>query len=409
MSRERQYGETMDSHGSFTVPYEKSVYTPNRERGTQGARMTGGPKVYFTSMNCDKGDSLLKKTERLVRRAGICEMDMEKKFVAIKMHFGELGNLSFLRPNYAKVIADIVKENEGLPFLTDCNTLYVGRRKNALEHLDTAALNGFSPLSTGCQTIIADGLRGDDDVEVPIEGEYFESVKIGRAIVDADVLITISHFKCHEQTGYGGALKNLAMGCASRRGKMDMHSAGTPVINQELCRGCNRCVASCASSAITIVDGKAELDEDACVGCGRCISACPFDAVKALMDENRDILNHKIVEYAMGAISGKQNFHITVICDVSPLCDCYGGNDVPVVPNVGILASFDPVALDKACIDLVQQQQMNPGSVLWKNSDGRKPNDIFKCVQPTTRWQSTFEHTEKMGLGNGDYELIEVD
>ncbi len=371
--------------------------------------MEGRPEVYFTNMNCKVGDSLLMKTERLVRRAGICDMDLDRKFVAIKVHFGELGNLSYLRPNYAKLLADIVKEKGGMPFLTDCNTLYVGARKHALEHMDTANLNGFSPMSTGCQIIIADGLRGDDDVEVPVDGECFSSVKIGRAIVDADAMVTLSHFKCHELTGFGGALKNLAMGCGSRRGKMDMHSAGKPIVDTEDCRGCRRCVGFCAQSAITIVDGKADLDEDLCVGCGRCVSACPFDAIQAQMDESCDVLNHKIVEYAKGAMSGKECFHVIVISDVSPYCDCHNENDLPIVPNVGILASKDPVALDKACVDLVQKQQMIPGSRLWRKCDGRRPADLLKCVQPATNWQTTFEHAARMGMGDGSYELIEVD
>ena len=209
------------------------------------------PIVYFTDMNCKIGDSLLMKTERLVRAAGIEDIDMDRKFVALKIHFGEYGNLSFLRPNYAKVIADIVKEKGGMPFLTDCNTLYVGRRKNALEHMDTANLNGFSPMSTGCQIIIADGLKGMDDVEIPVNGEYVKTTKIGRAIADADVMITLNHFKCHEQAGFGGALKNLSMGCGSRRGKMEMHSAAKPLVDQEKCRGCRRCMGYCAMNAVS--------------------------------------------------------------------------------------------------------------------------------------------------------------
>lgn len=366
------------------------------------------PTVYFTDMNCRIGDSLLMKTERLVRAAGIGDIDMERKFVAIKMHFGEYGNLSFLRPNYAKVVADLVKENGGIPFLTDCNTLYVGRRKNAVEHMDTANLNGFSPMSTGCQIIIADGLKGDDDVEIPVNGDYVKTAKIGRAIADADVLITLSHFKCHEQAGFGGALKNLAMGCGSRRGKLEMHSAGRPYADPEKCRGCLRCREFCAMDAISFEDKKAVIDEDRCVGCGRCVSVCPFDAIEPMFDESFDVLNRKIVEYAMGAVKGKECLHISVICDVSPYCDCHGENDMPVVPNVGILASKDPVALDKACIDLVQEQQMVPGSILWKNSGGKKPADIFKCVQPDTDWQSTFVHAEKMGFGSSDYILKKV-
>ena len=367
----------------------------------------GSSKVYYTSMECKVGDSLLMKLERVMRAAGIGDIDMDHKFVAIKMHFGEYGNLSFLRPNYAKVVADIVREKGGYPFLTDCNTLYVGRRKHALEHMDTANLNGFGPMTTGCQIIIADGLKGTDDVEIPIDGQYVRSAKIGRAVADADVIISLSHFKCHEQTGFGGALKNLAMGCGSRRGKLEMHAAGKPSVDPDLCRSCHRCLGFCAESAIT-VDGKAVIDQDRCVGCGKCIAVCPFDAIEPVYDEAPDVLNCKVVEYAMAAVKDKPNFHVSIICDVSPYCDCHGENDMPVVPNVGILASFDPVALDRACIDLVQKQPMIPGSMLYRNCDGRKPDDIFRCVQPSTHWQSTFEHAERMGFGNPDYEIVEV-
>ena len=363
-------------------------------------------KVYFTDMHVDVDDSLPAKMERVVRAAGIGNIDMEKKFVAVKMHFGELGNLASLRPNYAKVIVDLVKENGGLPFLTDTNTLYVGHRKNALEHLETANLNGFSPMSTGCQIIIADGLKGTDDVEVPVDGEYVKAAKIGRAIVDSDIIITLSHFKCHELTGYGGALKNLAMGCASRAGKMDMHSAGKPTIDHDVCRGCGKCIKNCAQNAIQIVNKKANLDKSKCAGCGRCIGACPFDAISADMDQDNNILNAKIVEYAMAALDDKPNFHVTVIADVSPFCDCHSENDMPIVPNVGILASFDPVALDKACIDLVQKQPVIKGSLCDRNSNGQRPDDLITATQPKTNWRSTFEHADKMGFGNKEYELI---
>lgn len=367
-----------------------------------------GSKVYYSDMGCKVGDSLLSKLERVVRAAGICDIDMERKFVAVKIHFGEYGNLSFLRPNYAKVVADIVRENGGMPFLTDCNTLYVGRRKHALEHMDTANLNGFGPMTTGCQIIIADGLKGTDDVEIPIDGKYVKNAKIGRAIADSDVIITLSHFKCHEQAGFGGALKNLAMGCGSRRGKLEMHAAGKPSVEPDSCRGCKKCLGFCGVNAISFEDGKASISESDCVGCGRCIAVCPFDAIEPVYDETADVLNCKIVEYAMATVKDKPHFHISIVCDVSPFCDCHGENDMPVVPNVGIFASFDPVALDKACIDMVQKQPMIPGSLLYRNCDGRKPADIFACVQPSTHWQSTFQHTAEMGFGSEEYELVEV-
>ena len=178
-------------------------------------------KVYFTDFRTCVGVSLTEKLQRLIKKAGITDIDMDGKFVAIKMHFDELGNLSYLRPNYAKAVADVVKECGGKPFLTDCNTLYPGSRKNALEHLDCANINGFNTITTGCQIIIGDGLRGTDDITVPVRnGEYCKEAYIGRAVMDADIFISLTHFKGHESTGFGGAIKNIGMGCGSRAGKM---------------------------------------------------------------------------------------------------------------------------------------------------------------------------------------------
>ena len=243
-------------------------------------------KVYFTDMRCPVGTGLLDKLKKLIEKAGIDSIDMDSKFVAIKIHFGEPGNLSFLRPNFAKMVADKVTSLGGRPFLTDCNTLYVGRRKHALEHLAAAQENGFSPLSTGCQMIIADGLKGTDEMEVPLEGcDHFQSAFIGRAIMDADIFISLTHFKGHELTGFGGAIKNIGMGCGSRAGKMAMHSIGKPGIDAEKCRGCKTCTHYCAQSAISIgEDHKARIDHDLCAGCGRCIGVCNFDAISNAFD-----------------------------------------------------------------------------------------------------------------------------
>ena len=368
----------------------------------------GKSKVYYTNMHTEFQDSLLDKFERLIIAAGIENIDMERKFAAIKTHFGELGNLAFLRPNYSKVIADKISEKGGIPFLTDCSTLYPGDRKNAVEHLYTANINGFSPLSAGCQIIIGDGLKGTDDTELPVKGDHVETAKIGRAICDADILISLNHFKCHELTGFGGALKNIGMGCASKRGKMELHTSGKPSVDEEKCRGCKKCLEACAHSAITITK-KASIDHAFCVGCGRCIGMCPFNAIEAEMDEALDIICYKIVEYAAAVLAGRPNFHVSVIADVSPFCDCHRENDLPIIPNVGMLASFDPVALDKACVDLAQKQPMIAGSRLYVNSKGIKPDDIFKCTHPGTEWQATFRHAERMGLGSSEYELIEID
>ena len=370
-------------------------------------------KVYFSDLRCYPGLNLLEKLEKLIRAAGIGEIDFAHKLTAIKMHFGEPGNLAFLRPNYAKAVADVVKSLGGVPFLTDCNTLYPGRRKNALEHLDAAYENGFSPLSTGCQVIIGDGLRGNDDVEVPVEGaEHIKTAKIGKAVMEADIFISLSHFKGHEQTGFGGALKNIGMGCGSRRGKMEQHAEGKPEIDAGRCVGCRRCAAQCAHAALSYgADRKAVLDLDRCVGCGRCIAVCNFDAIEAGSDCAMEELSCRMAEYAKAVVAGRPHFHISLVVDVSPYCDCHGENDVPILPDVGMFASFDPVALDQACADACMRQQPIPGSVLDEHlrSPGfRDHHDHFTNTTPVTDWRVCLAHAEKLGVGTRSYELITV-
>lgn len=364
-------------------------------------------KVYFTDMHVTSEENIQQKLTRLVKKAGIGNINFHKKYAAIKLNFGEPGNLSFLRHNYAKTIADLVREFGGMPFLTDCNTLYVGGRRNALDHLDAAILNGFTSYSTGCHVIIADGLKGTDEVLVPIEGgEYVKEAKIGHAIMDADIIISLSHFKGHEMTGFGGAMKNIGMGCGSRAGKMEMHSSGKPYVNQAKCIGCRICLRSCAHDAITILERKASIHHDKCVGCGRCIGACASDAIRPASDESYDILDKKMAEYTLAVLRGRPHFHISLVIDVSPYCDCHSENDIPIVPNIGMFASFDPVALDAACADAVNRQPVMPGSLLAARQDGHR--DHFANVTPATNWRITLDHAVKLGVGNKDYELISI-
>lgn len=377
-------------------------------------------KVYFTSFKATMYETLLQKLRRLMKTAGFENIDFSDKFTAIKMHFGEYGNLAFLRPNYAKVVADYVKELGGRPFLTDCNTLYVGSRKNALDHLDTAALNGFSPLSTGCNIIIADGLKGTDEALVPVNGEYVTEAKIGRAIMDADIFISLNHFKGHELAGFGGAIKNIGMGCGSRAGKKEQHCSGKPEVNQALCVGCGACTRMCAHGAPVIRDGKAFIDHNLCVGCGRCIAACPKDAVSADFNNTSTMLNLRMSEYALAVCQNRPCFHISLICDVSPNCDCHSENDIPIIPDIGMLASFDPVALDQACIDLCNEMKPVETSELGDNLRkfeqlGRAVSKVtynhpehFTAVHPNTEWTTALEHAEKIGLGTRAYELERI-
>ena len=366
-------------------------------------------KVYFTDFRTRLGEGLPSKLKSLMKAAGIQDMDMDHKFVAIKMHFGELGNLGFLRPNYAKAVADVVKELGGIPFLTDCNTLYPGSRKNAIEHMYCAWENGFTPLTVGCPVIIGDGLKGTDDIEVPVEGgEYVKNAKIGRAIMDADVFISLNHFKGHETAGFGGAIKNIGMGCGSRAGKMQQHASGKPAINTEVCRGCRRCAKECGSDAISYVDKKAVIDYDKCKGCGRCIGACSFDAVYNPNSSANELLDRKMAEYAQAVCHGRPCFHISLVQDISPNCDCHGENDAPILPDIGMFASFDPVALDQACADACLKATPIENSQLGEHlakPDWHCHHDHFKDSNPNIEWQATLDQAEKIGLGTRQYEL----
>ena len=370
-------------------------------------------KVYFTDMRALPGTNLQKKLEKLMRRAGIETIDFQDKFAAIKIHFGEPGNLSYLRPNFAKTVADVVKSLGGKPFLTDCNTLYVGRRKNALDHLEAAYENGCSPFSTGCHVIIADGLKGTDEVEVPVEGgEYVKSAKIGRAIMDADVYIALSHFNGHESTGFGGAIKNTGMGCGSRAGKMEMHCAGKPTVDKDQCKSCHMCEKNCAHGAISFDENKkASIDHNRCVGCGRCLGACNFDAIYNGNYAANDELNCRMAEYSKAVVDGRPAFYINIVNQVSPYCDCHGENDTAIIPDVGMFASFDPVALDVACADACNKMPVIPGSLLddHMHAEGAcDHHDHFTNVSPNTNWKTCMEHAEKIGLGSAEYELITV-
>lgn len=363
--------------------------------------------VYFADFRTTDTENRLQKLQRLIKRAGIGKIDFANKYAAIKMHFGEPGNLAFLRPNYAKAVADVVRELGGKPFLTDCNTLYVGGRGNALDHLDSAFANGFFPLATGCNVIIADGLKGTDEVYVkPRKSEYVKEAKIGRAVMDADVVISLTHFKGHELMGIGGAVKNLGMGCGSRAGKLEMHSDGKPYLTQDLCIGCGLCRRVCAQGALTMEGRKMTIDRGRCAGCGRCVGVCPKGALMPeWVEQNLAILDAKTAEYALAVVQDRPAFHISLICDVSPNCDCHAENDAAIIPDIGMLAGFDPVALDVACVDLCHKAPRLKNTAL----DGASgEGDLFDAVHPITHWRDAIDHAVKIGLGSAEYELIKV-
>ncbi|MFZ5988977.1 MAG: DUF362 domain-containing protein [Bacillota bacterium] len=371
-------------------------------------------KVYYMDLKTRPDLNLLKKLEKLVKMAGIENIDFKNKFTAIKIHFGEPGNLAYIRPNYVRKMVEIIKGLGGMVFLTDANTLYVGRRANAVDHLESAMENGFNPLSVDCNVIIADGLKGTNYKEIQINCKHCKTAKIGSAIADADIIISMNHFKGHEMTGFGGALKNLGMGSGSRGGKLEMHSSSKPQIEQTRCTSCGQCIKNCSQSAITLDNNKkAQIDYDKCIGCGQCIAMCIFGAAEAKWDESVDIINEKVAEYTYAVVKDKPCFHINFMMNISPNCDCWANNDAAIVPDIGIAASFDPVALDKACIDMVNSAPVLKGSVL----DGVKTGtcgcsedsfDKFKHIHPNTNWMSGLKHAESLKLGTMEYEIVHI-
>ena len=364
-------------------------------------------KVYFTDMRTHFGESLPKKLERLIKTAGITTLPLEDNFAAIKIHFGEPGNVAFLRSSYAESVVNVLKSCGARVFLTDCNTLYPGRRKNALEHLDTAWKNGFTPYSTGCQVIIADGLKGTDESEVPVpDGGILKTAKIGRAIMDSDIIITLNHFKAHELTGIGGAIKNAGMGCGSRAGKKEMHCDGITKVATEKCIGCGKCAKACAHSAPVISNGKAEIIADRCVGCGRCIGVCPKDAISPVWEQAAGLVDKKMTDYAAAVLAGRPQFHISLAIDISPYCDCHAENDTPIVPNIGMFASFDPVAIDRACADMVNKAPVLENSARAERKQGNL--DHFTSLFPESNWHIQLDHAEKLGIGTQNYELVTI-
>ncbi|NSW53167.1 MAG: DUF362 domain-containing protein [Anaerolineae bacterium] len=364
--------------------------------------------VYFTNLRANPRMTLLDKLEKLVRKAGMEEIAFTNKFTAIKIHFGERGNLAYIRPNYTAKMVELVKSLGGKPFVTDANTLYVGMRANAVDHLETASLHGFNRLTLGCDVIIADGLKGTEYREIPLDFKHCKSAKIGSAVADADIIISMNHFKGHEMVSFGGALKNLGMGCGSRGGKLEMHSASQPFIDEPSCVGCRTCVVNCAQHAITMnAERKAVIDYSLCVGCGQCVAVCTYGAARVRWDESSATCAEKIAEYTYAVVHGKPNFHINFVMDISPDCDCFPANDVPIATNIGILASTDPVALDRASIDLVNAAPTMPGSIL--DERGWQPGmDKFDLLHPDTSWRAGLDYAEQIGIGTQSYELVEV-
>ena len=365
--------------------------------------------IFFMDLEATSRENLPQKLSRLVKTAGIENILDKNDLTAVKIHFGEQGNTAYIRPVFIRKIIQTIKEFKARPFLTDANTLYVGTRSDSVSHIHTAIENGFSYSSMDATPIIiADGLRGKNETKIKIDRKNCKNVYIGSEIISANALISVAHFKGHELSGFGGTLKNLGMGCASRRGKLDMHSNVSPKIKRKTCIGCGECEKHCPAGAIHLEEKKAYIDRKKCIGCAECIVRCPTESVNINWNQTVPVFLEKMMEYTLGVLKNKEKkvLFINFITDIAPKCDCLSYNESPIVNNVGVLASIDPVAIDQASADLVNQQQALPGTVLKTNL--YPGDDKFKGLYPSVDWEHQLDYAEEIGLGIREYRLIKL-
>ncbi len=369
-------------------------------------------QVYFIDFRATFKENFLKKMDRLMKQAGMENCISKRDLVAVKLHFGETGNTAFIRPIYLRQTVQTIKKAGGFPFLTDANTLYAGTRGDAPHHLVTAITNGFDYAVADAPLVIADGLRGRTETAVEINGKHFKEVYIGSEIIQADALVSVAHFKGHELSGFGGAIKNVGMGSASRRGKLAQHSGVSPKVKEKKCIGCEVCADYCAQQAIEMIEEKAFIHPEKCIGCGECILICENQAIQIQWNADIPIFLEKMVEYCAGVLKNKsgKTLYINFINHVSPACDCVPYNDAPIVRDIGVVASTDPVAIDQASVDLVNQEPALSDSCMSSHSEEGMAagSDKFRVIYPKVDWPLQLVYAEKIGLGSREYDLIKI-
>jgi uncharacterized Fe-S center protein len=343
---------------------------------------------------------------KLIERTGI-NFIRPGDNVALKVHFGEAGCTTFVKPSFSKKMVDYVLSLGGHPFLTDSNALYSGRRKNGSDHRKLAIEHGFGGL--GADIVIADGENSELTVNEQIGLKHFKSIKYGKAVADADSLLVVSHFKGHMLCGFGGAIKNVGMGLGSRAAKQMMHADVKPQLQRKQdCEGCGKCAEVCPAGAVSIEGDVPVFDESKCEGCAECIAACPKGALKIQWDGAPEKVMEKIAETCFAVLKSKANkaLYYNFVMDVTPDCDCMGPSGTPLIEDVGILASSDPVAIDAASLYLVTQAKARKDSKIGK--EGLEGSDKFRLIRPSINGEHIFNYGEKINLGKRDFSIIEI-
>jgi len=353
--------------------------------------------VYFIRTNNNEPDNVMSaKLGKLIETSNVLKSMDKDSHAALKIHFGEKGNTGHIKAQWLKELAVHVRSVTKNAFFTDTNVLYKeSDRTNSVDHIKLSYRHGFGFEEMGIPVIIADGLWGRNFVEIRIDKKRFTAVKIASDIADSDNLLALTHITGHIMTGFAGTIKNLGMGCASRRGKFEQHCGIVPDFNREHCVGCGQCVVNCPAGALSMRDGKAGLDESLCIGCGECVVICKTDALTAKWSETLANLQEKMVEYAYGVTVAldKKIGYISFLTNITRDCDCLAKDEPRIIQDIGILASNDPVSIDRASADLL-------------NKAGSQ--DIFRSQYPEIDWTIQLKYASSLGMGDMDYKLIEL-
>lgn len=364
--------------------------------------------VYYIDMQTEYGNSLEKKFRKLLAASRYLDEVSEGQIVALKVHVGERENLGYVNPNFARVLVEELKARGARPYLTDTNTLYSGGRHNGIDHSITAEQHGYGYAAVGAPFLPADGVRGLAYREVEVAGKHFTRTKLASGVLEAEKIIFLTHFKGHMEAGFGGSLKNLSMGCASIAGKVEQHAAAKPKVRLKACVGCRQCYRVCPVQAISMQDSKAVIDYDICIGCGQCVAACNYKAMGAGSSSEVGEFIEKVSEYAYSAANyfGPNALYINFAMNITPDCDCWPANDVPVVEDVGILLGRNPFALDRATLDLVNKAKPRSSSRHHEKIHGT--HQLFHEVWDIPVIGTVFDHARELFGVELEYELEQL-